>query len=112
MANRPPTLSTKDLSKAVENAVKAATEKHKVQFAPDFRIGPGTIIGRQLLQADIGLKQAEQIATEITQHITAGEGAVTALAKTRFEPAVLIRPGGTTCGMIPCEPGWELHSQF
>ena len=66
--------------------MKATTEKHKVQFSPDFRIGPGTIIGRQLLQADIGLKQAEQIATDITQHITTGEGAVTALAKTRFEP--------------------------
>ena len=103
MANRPPSISIKDFASAVDNAVKLAAEKHKVQFSPEFRIGPGTIIGRQLLQVEITSKQAEQIATEIAQHLTT-RGSVAATASTRFEPAVLIRGGGTTCGMICPDP--------
>ena len=106
MVHRPRTISIKDISTAVDQAVKLASEKHKVRFGSEFRIGPGTIIGRQLLSSEIELKQAEQIATEITKHVTTSQ----ASQVTRFEPAVLIRSDdGTTCGMIPCEPGWELR---
>jgi hypothetical protein len=108
MARRPPTIAISDLSKAVEQAVKVATEKHKVQFLAEFRIGPGTIIGRQLLTADIGLKQAEQIATEIAEHVTTKVESAAAIAANQFEPAVLIKGGGTTCGMI-CGPRVELQ---
>ena len=105
MADRAPAIPVNELSKAVERAVSAAMQKHGVQFAPEFRLGPGTIIGRQLLQADMDIKKAEQIATEITQHITQGTSAT--LSKSRLQPAVLITPGGVTCGMIPPEPEWE-----
>lgn len=110
MAQRPASISIREVSKAVEQAVKTATEKHKVQFSPAFRFGPGTIMGRQILQADIGLKQAEQIATDITQHVTGGgAGAAPALGTIRFEPAVLVRPGIIICGFWPPEPTWELE---
>jgi hypothetical protein len=105
MASRPSTISIKDLSNAVEHAVKIATQKHNVRFSPEFRIEPGTIIGRQLLQADIGLKQAEQIATEITQHVMTSGAA--AIAGTQLEPVVFVRRGGTTCGAI-CPTSFEL----
>ncbi len=110
MATRPPTISIKDISKAVEHAVKVAGEKHQVQFSPEFRLGPGTIMGRQLLQADIALKQAEQIATEITQQVTSGAAgaAPAALAATHLEPAVLVGRGIIICGMMP-GPIWELQ---
>ena len=107
MPNRPATISIKDISKAVENAVKIAGDKHKVQFSPEFRLGPGTIMGRQLLQANIGLQQAEQIATEITQQVTSG-AAAPALGVTQLEPAVLVGRGVIICGMMP-GPIWELQ---
>lgn len=108
MTKRAPTLSIKDLSKAVENAVKVATEKHKVQFSPELRVGPGTIIGRQLLQADTDIKRAKEIASDIMQHVTSAAGATTSFAATRFEAVVLVRTeDGTTVGMVPQEPFLE-----
>ena len=68
---RPQALAVKDLSQAVEKAVRLVSDKHKVKFSPEFHVGP-IIMGRQLLQAEIGTGQAEQIATEITQHLTQG----------------------------------------
>jgi len=108
MAQRPPTISVSEVSKAVELAVKAASEKHKVQFASGFRFGPGTIMGRQLLQADIGIKQAEQIATEISQHVAGAAGAA-ALQGTRLEPGVFAGRGIIICGFWPPEPFWEVQ---
>jgi hypothetical protein len=95
MAERPRTISISEVSKAVEHAVRAASEKHKVQFAPGFRFGPGTIMGRQLLQADIPIKQAEQIATEITHHVAGGA---------EFEPSVWVGRGIIICGFWPPDP--------
>jgi hypothetical protein len=100
MAKKPITISIKDLSKAVEGAVNVASKKNKVQFSPGFRIVPGTIIGRQILHADMGLKQAEQIATEITRNVMSAPHAV-ALGKPKIEPAVLIRGGEIIMGMFP-----------
>jgi len=74
MAKRPPTISIKNLSKAVDRAVKVASEKHGVQLSPEFHLGPGTIMGRRL-PPDIELKQAEQIASEITKQVTSSERA-------------------------------------
>ena len=108
MADRPSTISIKDLSAAVDQAVKIVTEKYKTKFSQQLRIGPGTIIGRQLLETDIGLKQAEQIASDITQHVASS--AVATNVTQKFEPVVLIRSGGggTTCGMI-CPTDIELQ---
>ncbi|HTS71813.1 MAG TPA: hypothetical protein VMO17_22785 [Terriglobia bacterium] len=95
MAQRPTTISIKDVSKAVDQAVKAASEKHKVQFGAGFRFGPGTIMGRQLLQADIPISKAEQIATEITQQVpSAGQ----------FEASVWVGRGIIICGFWPPDP--------
>jgi len=114
MSNRAATLSAKDVSKAVDHAVKVVGEKHKVKFAPEFRIGPGTIIGRQLLEATVGLQQAEQLATEIAhqaaQHAAAGGGAA-GLARPQFEPAVLIRKDLILCGFYP-GPIVDFEQQF
>jgi hypothetical protein len=116
--NRALTLSAKDISKAVDNAVKLVGEKHKVKFAPEFRIGPGTIMGRQLLSAEVGLKQAEQIATEIAQqaaqhagHQVGAGGGAAALAHPQLEPVVLIRRDLILCGFYP-GPIPELEQQF
>lgn len=110
MANhKPPTLSIKELSQAVDHAVKIATQKHKVEFAPEFRINPGTIIGRQLLQADIKVSQAQQIATDITQHLSNAKVGPTAAAGIQpFEPAVFGGRNIVICGFFP-GPVWELR---
>src|SRR5215471_9245432 len=113
MPNRALTLSAKDVSKAVDQAVKLVGEKHKVKFAPEFRIGPGTIMGRQLLEASVGLQQAEQLATEIAhqtaQHAAAGAGA--GLARPQFEPVVLVRKDLILCGFYP-GPIVDFEQQF
>jgi hypothetical protein len=94
MAQRPATISITEVSKAVEQAVKVASEKHKVQFGPEFRIGPGTIMGRRLLEADIQIKRAEQIATEITQQLP-GNG---------FVGSIWAGHGIIICGFWPPDP--------
>jgi hypothetical protein len=99
MANRALSISAKDVAKAVDSAVKAVADKHKVKFAPEFRIGPGTIIGRQLLQAEVNLQQAEQIATELTQRAAAASAGPA--ARPEFEPAVLITKNLVLCGFYP-----------
>ena len=98
--NRPQVIAAKDISTAVDQAVKLAAEKHKEKFGPEFHIGPGTIMGRYLLESGTALKQAEQIANEITQHVNGPEAARAAVAP-RFEPAVLIRNGLILCGFCP-----------
>lgn len=112
MANRPPTISIKDLSKAVDHAVKVVAEKHKVQLAPEFSFSGGLIMGRWLLQAEIGLQEAQQVATGIAQHVTAGGAAPAALgaalSATHLTPAVLSRPGGIICGFMP-PPEWDVR---
>ena len=95
MAQHPATISIKEVSKAVEQAVKVASEKHKVKFSPDLRFGPGTIMGRQLLQADITISQAEQIAGEITQQVP---GAAELVA------SVWVGHGIIICGFWPPDP--------
>jgi hypothetical protein len=116
--NRALTLSAKDVSKAVDNAVKLVSEKHKVKFASEFRIGPGTIMGRQLLAANVSLQQAEQFASELAQQaaqhagqqVAAGGGAA-ALARPQFEPVVLIRKDLILCGFYP-GPIVDFEQQF
>jgi hypothetical protein len=95
MAQRPATISIKEVSKAVEQAVKVASDKHKVQFASGFRFGPGTIMGRQLLEADIPINRAEQIAGEITQQVP---GAAELVA------SVWVGHGIIICGFWPPDP--------
>ncbi|MBI1821819.1 MAG: hypothetical protein HYR79_08940 [Nitrospirae bacterium] len=110
MNKRPGTISIKELSKAVDNAVKIAAERHNVRFSPELIIGP-IILGRQILQADIQLKQAEQIATEITQHLAANVSGA-ALGAHQAEPAVLVRKGPViTIGYIPPEPVWGIKPE-
>ena len=108
--HKPPTLSIKDLSKAVDHAVRIASEKHKVEFSPEFRINPGTIIGRQLLQRDIPVSQAQQIAAEITQHLSNAKigGASFAGGSSPLEPFVLGGRNILICGFLP-GPIWELR---
>jgi len=101
IGNRPQVIAAKDVSMAVDHAVKLATEKHKVKFGPDFSIGPGTIMGRYLLESATALNQAEQLAMEITQHVN-GQGAARAAGiAPHYEPAVLIRNGLILCGFYP-----------
>ena len=59
-SNRPQVIAAKEVSAAVDQAVKLAVAKHQVKFGPDFSIGPGTIMGRYLLESATALNQAEQ----------------------------------------------------
>jgi len=107
---RPQALAVKDLSQAVEKAVRLVSDKHKVKFSPEFHVGP-SIMGRQFLQGEIGTGQAEQIATEITQHLTQGVTTGAGFANFPFEPTVLVRNRLILCGFLP-GPIPEIEQQF
>lgn len=98
-----PSLSIRELAKAVDAAVKIASERHKVEFAADFRVGPGLIMGRELLQAELQVKQLQQIAVDITQHVGSaapGVAAAQAAGGPHLEPACLCVPR-IICGFVP-----------
>jgi hypothetical protein len=96
-------ISIRDLSKAVDDAVKLATQRHKVQFSPELLIAPGGIIGRQLSQANVSLHQAEQIAGEMAQHLETQALSSSASAPAKIEPLVLVRQGGIILGGRPVD---------
>jgi hypothetical protein len=103
MSNRPASISIKDIAKAVDHAVRVASEKHKVKFGPEFTINPGLIMGRWLLD-DIKMSQAEQIAGEIAQHAAGAAGGAdvkAAAGRSPFEPIVLGGRGHVICGFWP-----------
>jgi hypothetical protein len=110
MTNRPRTISIKEIARAVDKAVKIASEKHSVKFAEEFTINPGLIMGRWLLD-DIKVSVAEQIATEIAQN---AEAAVVvgvdaqAAARPPLNPVVLGTGGHVICGSRPA-PEWGLR---
>lgn len=107
MSTRPPTISIKDLAKAVDQAVKVAGEKHELKFSPEFVVRWPIIFGFVFDTHQAKIEQAEQIAAEITQHVTTGEGTAQAFGVTQLEPAVLATRGIIICGMIPPESTLE-----
>lgn len=111
--NRPQVIAAKDISKAVDQAVKLAARKHKVKFEPEFHIGPGIIMGRYLLGSSGEIKQAERLAAEITQHVNGQGGAAKGarVAPRQFEPAVLVRNDLVLCGFYP-GPVFDVQQKF
>ena len=102
-SKRPATISVKELSAAVDHAVKVVSEKNKVQFASGLHIGP-TISGKTVR----GIKeiaQAEAVASQLTHEISGGgkKGGSGSLAGAPLEPAVLLREGLIICGFIAPE---------
>jgi hypothetical protein len=94
------TISIKNLSAAVDRAVKVVAEKNKVQFASGLRIGP-TISGKTV-RGITEIAQAEQVAGALTRELSAGKDAA-ASGLAGAEPAVLIREGIILCGFIAPE---------
>ena len=88
---RPATISLKNLSSAVEQAAKTATEKNQAQFSPGLHIGP-TILGKIIRPPVKEFAQAEKLAAEITQHVSAGGGPLAA-SHGQLQPAVLATGG-------------------
>src|SRR5436305_9268763 len=68
MSTTPTTLSIKELSSAVDGAVKAALERHNMKTTNQFIINPGTLAG-PLLDRATDLKVAQQIADEVTKQV-------------------------------------------
>ena len=106
------TVSLKNLSSAVENAVKTVSDK-KIQFEPGIHVGPGNICGK-VAREIADLKTAEKVASEITSHLSAnasGGGAAAALNLPHAEPVVLAGRNWILCGFIPGPIG-TFNAQF
>jgi hypothetical protein len=97
-------LSVKQMAGAVEEAVKIAADRHRLQFEPQYTIN-GIINGRLLREAGaVDLNAVRQASEEITQHANGaigGTGAAAAVPQVQLEAAVLIAPKYILCGYIP-----------
>jgi hypothetical protein len=90
-------ISLKQLAPAVDQAVKAALERHKTSAANGFALNPGIIAG-PILAGTVDFKVAQQIATEVTQQV---QRAQVGGAGATLEPAVLFTHGHIICGFYP-----------
>jgi hypothetical protein len=102
------TISLKQLSGAVDGAVKAALDRHKLKATNGFIINPGTLAG-PLLDRATDLKVAQQLADEITKQVeqsnfAAGGQAHAAAAPTvHLQSGVLLTSRYILCGFFPYE---------
>ena len=88
---RPATISIKNLSSAVQTAVKAVGDRQKIEIDHQLHVSP-IIMGLILRPQD--KQHAEEVAARITDQMGASHGAG------KLEPAVLIKGGVITCGFI------------
>jgi hypothetical protein len=109
MANgRAATISIAQLSSAVNQAVKTAETKHKIQFegttvqyVPNWQI-----LGRILREATVDFGQAQQFANDVAQaanHVAAAGGVAAAATTvtTNFQPAIVWNGRHIICGIWP-----------
>ena len=110
MATTPSTISLKLLSGAVDGAVKAALDRHKLKTTNGFIVNPGTLAG-PLLDRATDLKVAQQVADEVTKQVQqaqfaahAPEGAApAAAARPPLQSGVLVTSRFILCGFFPYE---------
>jgi hypothetical protein len=109
MATNASTISLKQLSAAVDGAVKAALDRHKLKTTNQFIINPGTLAG-PLLDRATDIKVAQQLAEDITKQVQqahfAGPGAGAAhapAATAQLQPGVLVTNRFILCGFFPYE---------
>jgi len=110
MATSPSTLSIKQLSSAVDGAVKAALDRHKLKATNQFIINPGTLAG-PLLDKATDLKIAQQIADEVTRQVQQAQTAAhptggaehAAITAKPLQSGVLVTNRYILCGFFPYE---------
>jgi hypothetical protein len=110
MATKPTTVSLKHLTGTVDQAVKAALQRHQAKSTAPFILNPGILAG-PLLDPATDVKVAQQIATEITAQVQAAQGGAQgagAIAAPSLESGVLITRNHIICGFYPVPP-WELN---
>jgi len=91
MPVRPDVLDVRELSKAVDAAVKVASKKHEVAAEAGLTFDPSILVGRYLKVA-IEPKTALAFATDVARSVGRGN-----------EPAVFITNKGILCGFIPVD---------
>jgi hypothetical protein len=96
----PSSISLKQLTSSVDQAVKAAVQRHPAKVTNGFAINPGIICG-PILEAATDLKLAQQIADEITQQVQKAQAGGAAAAASAFQSAVLVTRGHIICGFFP-----------
>ena len=107
-----PNVSLTQLSKVVDQAVKAALQRNNVKATAPFTINPGILAG-PILDAAVNLEVAQRVAEQVTQQVQqaqagAGQQAAGAAAQT-LQSGVLITGNHIICGFFPPGPPWELN---
>jgi hypothetical protein len=108
MASKPATVSLKQLTGSVDQAVKAALQRHQVKSTVPFILNPGILAG-PILDPATDIKVAQQIANDITAQVQSAQaGGQGALGAQPLESGVLITRNHIICGFYPFPP-WELN---
>jgi hypothetical protein len=111
MATTPPTVSLRQLSATVNQAVQAALQRQKLTATVPFILSPGVLAG-PILDVKTNIQVAQQLANEITAQVQAAQAggrAGAAAAAAPLESGVLITPTHIICGFFPPGPPWELN---
>ncbi len=101
---RPRSITAKELTGAVEDAVRRVQYRHKIEFESGIRIGPGLIIGRQIRDR-VNLDQAEEIAAQITEGLTTAGGVI---GGSSIKPAALVIDRRIIVGFFPVDIDFQL----
>ena len=99
MATTPSSLSLKQLTGTVDNAVKAALQRHNAKSSAGFVLNPGILAG-PLLDLATDIKVAQHIADDITKQVQAGGGQHAAISQP-LASGVLITHTHILCGFFP-----------
>jgi hypothetical protein len=109
MASKPSTVSLKQLTSTVDQAVKLALERHPAKSTANFVINPGILAG-PILDSATNIQVAQQIAQTITAQVQQAGGFAAAAAGAPLQYGVLITPTHIICGFYPAPP-WELNTE-
>ncbi|HEY6340507.1 MAG TPA: hypothetical protein VIY49_03370 [Bryobacteraceae bacterium] len=107
MATTPPTVSLRQLTATVNQAVQAALQRQKLTATAPFILNPGVLAG-PILDVKTNIQVAQQLANEITAQVQAAQAGGAGAAATPLQSGVLITPNHIICGFFPAPP-WELN---
>jgi hypothetical protein len=104
LAGKAESIAVDKLSSAVSEAVKEVSSKHGLRMGNNLVFQPGTLIGRQVMEAISDLDAAQKLASDVAAHVQKAGLAGGA----KLSPGVLMQGGRIIVGYFPVEQVFEV----